>query len=388
MAFNTHIPYIKYISGSNQDLFVYNFKLFIDQDITVDTIIGGVRKRLLLNHEYSVTIDGDKGGYIHLATPLVIGSTIVLRRELDLNRYVEYQTSGDMLATTLNTDQDYQTYLIQDQEAKSNEYLKLPDKVPGFNGKFPEPGAGEFICWNDAGTNLDTKKLDKGPKGDVGPAGPIGNTGATGAQGPTGSTGIQGPEGHRGYVGPKGDTGAKGDRGDQGLKGDDGTGVDVKGVDTYANILLKNGSLGNMWITADTGTDNQGNHYGLGYGFISDGTTGPTQWSNAGAIRGPKGDIGPEGPQGPKGGIGNTGQQGIQGPVGPIGNTGIQGVVGPTGPTGLKGDTGPKGVDAPDHAVLSIPLSTERRVNQIVSISEAEYDALAVKEVDKLYMIM
>jgi len=65
MAFNTHIPYIKYISGSNQDLFVYNFKLFIDQDITVDTIIGGVRKRLLLNHEYSVTIDGDKGGYIH-----------------------------------------------------------------------------------------------------------------------------------------------------------------------------------------------------------------------------------------------------------------------------------------------------------------------------------
>ena len=143
-----------------------------------------------------------------------------------------------------------------------------------------------------------------------------------------------------------------------------------------------------MWITNDTGTDNQGNHYGLGYGFISDGTTGPTQWSNAGAIRGPKGDIGPEGPQGPNGGIGNTGGQGIQGPVGPIGNTGIQGVQGPTGPTGNKGDTGPKGVDAPDHSVLSIPLSTERRVNQIVSITEADYDALAVKEIDKLYMIM
>jgi len=388
MAFNTNVPYVRFVSGSSQDIFAYNFKLFAAQDIVVVTDIGGTKTPLLLGADYAVVIDGDRGGYVHLATPLVIGSIITLRRELDLSRYVEYQTSGDMLASTLNTDQDYQTYLIQDQAAKVNEYLSLPDKVPGFNGKFPEPGAGEFICWNDAGTELATKKLDKGPKGDIGLVGPIGHTGATGAQGPKGDTGIQGNTGTKGDEGPIGHDGVKGDRGDQGLKGDDGTGVDVKGVDTYANILLKNGSLGNMWITNDTGTDNQGNHYGLGYGFVSDGTTGPTQWGNAGAIRGPKGDIGPEGPTGTKGNIGNTGIQGNQGPIGPIGPQGIQGVVGPTGDTGLKGDTGPKGVDAPDHAVLSIPLTTERRVNQIVSISEAEYDALATKEVDKLYMIM
>lgn len=77
--------------------------------------------------------------------------------------------------------------------------------------------------------------------------------------------------------------------------------------------------------------------------------------AGAGAIKGDKGDPGPQGPkgdkgdpgpQGPKGDIGDTGPQGdigLQGPKGDAGPTGPKGDPGDPGPTGPKGDTGPQG---------------------------------------------
>lgn len=62
--------------------------------------------------------------------------------------------------------------------------------------------------------------------------------------------------------------------------------------------------------------------------------------------QGPKGDTGPAGPQGPKGDTGDVGPKGDIGPQGPKGDTGPTGPKGNTGdpgPTGPKGDTGPQG---------------------------------------------
>ena len=67
---------------------------------------------------------------------------------------------------------------------------------------------------------------------------------------------------------------------------------------------------------------------------------------NIGAVKGPKGDIGPQGPeglQGPVGPKGEKGDVGVEGPVGPKGEKGDQGLVGATGPKGDIGPQGPKG---------------------------------------------
>ena len=76
-------------------------------------------------------------------------------------------------------------------------------------------------------------------------------------------------------------------------------------------------------------------------------------------IKGPKGDVGPQGEKGPmgvqgpkgdKGDIGPKGDKGIQGevgPRGPIGPRGDQGPVGPVGPIGLTGPRGEKGEQGP-----------------------------------------
>jgi len=70
--------------------------------------------------------------------------------------------------------------------------------------------------------------------------------------------------------------------------------------------------------------------------------------------------IGPTGP---------AGAQGIVGPTGPAGPAGLDSTVpGPTGPAGVQGPTGPAAV--------------------WVQMTQAEYDALAVKDPNTLYVIV
>ena len=100
-----------------------------------------------------------------------------------------------------------------------------------------------------------------------------------------GADGVKGADGVAGSTGPKGDPGK------------DGTGVSIKGQkDDEAAIKLVTGSkAGDMWIAKDTG-----------HGWVSDGAT-PTVWTDAGAIKGPKGDDGAKGDKGDDGAKGADG---------------------------------------------------------------------------------
>jgi len=137
-------------------------------------------------------------------------------------------------------------------------------------------------------TDTDSGKLislgiPKGPKGDTGEQGPQGEKGNTGEQGPQG---IQGPKGEIGPQGPQGEKGDTGEQGPQGIPGNDG----AKGV-TFIPSVAEDGTL---------------------------------SWSNGGDlnnpiavnIKGPKGEIGPQGPQGEKGDTGPRGPQGEKGDTG------------------------------------------------------------------------
>ena len=76
----------------------------------------------------------------------------------------------------------------------------------------------------------------------------------------------------------------------RGAAGETGSGIVIKGSDTYANITgLSAPAAGDMWIlSADAGGD--GNE---GDGLVSNGTPGAANWTNVGPIKGPKGDAGP-----------------------------------------------------------------------------------------------
>lgn len=66
-----------------------------------------------------------------------------------------------------------------------------------------------------------------------------------------------------------------------------------------------------------------------------------------GNIKGPQGNVGPQGPKGEQGQIGPTGPAGPKGDPGQTGPTGPQGKTGPAGPKGDPGQTGPQGPAGP-----------------------------------------
>jgi len=98
---------------------------------------------------------------------------------------------------------------------------------------------------------------------------------------------------------------------------------------------------------------------------------------------GPQGPTGPAGPPGPPGPAGPQGLTGLQGPIGPVGNTGPQGATGPTGATGAPGPTGATGSTGQTG-----PAGPQGLPGQWQQITQAAYDALAVKDPNTLYVIV
>ena len=189
----------------------------------------------------------------------------------------------------------------------------------------------------------------KGPKGDTGNIGPQGLQGPKGEKGDTGPQGekgdkgdaftyadftaeqlasLKGEKGDIGPQGPKGDTGKTGPQGEQGPAGQDGTSYTIKGLYPTLSALQvahPTGSAGDAWFvgTADSN---------VVYQWDVD----KASWVNVGALKGPKGDTGPQGPKGDTGATGPKGDTGDVGPKGPKGDT---------GPQGPKGDIGSAGAD-------------------------------------------
>jgi len=114
------------------------------------------------------------------------------------------------------------------------------------------------------------------------------------------------------------------------------------------------------------------------------GPTGPV--GPASTVPGPTGSTGLTGPMGPVGPASTIpGPAGSQGPKGDKGDTGatgaastVPGPAGPAGPTGATGATGPAGPTGPAGAAG----------DQWVELTQAEYDALPVKDPDTLYVVV
>ena len=156
MAYNSNTPKQQYTANVGQTIFPFLFKIFFETDIKVylTPLATGVTAQLELTTDYTVTISGDDGGSITLLSGLASGDIVVLQRELSIDRLVDYQTNGDLLAETLNNDQDYQTYLIADGTSKLEDTFGVEPGTPNIDTTLPSPEIDAYIRWNTAGTAL------------------------------------------------------------------------------------------------------------------------------------------------------------------------------------------------------------------------------------------
>jgi hypothetical protein len=153
MAYNTNTPRAEYTASATQTVFPFLFKIFATSDIKVYQTLAGatpddVADILVLTTDYTVTINGDAGGEVTLNTGAAVNDKITLARNLSITRATEYQQNGDLLASTLNADQEYQTYLIADNESNDNRYIKIPDSVQNVSTSLPAPASDAYIKWN------------------------------------------------------------------------------------------------------------------------------------------------------------------------------------------------------------------------------------------------
>jgi len=116
VSFNSSNPRSECVATAGQTVFSFLFKIYATTDIKVYITAVGESTPVLQTEttDYTVVIDGDAGGTVTLVSGAAEDETITLIRRLPVTRSVEYQTSGDLLAATLNGDQEYQTYLIAD----------------------------------------------------------------------------------------------------------------------------------------------------------------------------------------------------------------------------------------------------------------------------------
>lgn len=158
-SFNTAQGRAEYIASASQTDFAFRFKIFTNADVKVYLTPSGqdpddVTDLLTLTVDYTVTIDGDNGGTMTLLTGANAGDAVTIVRSLEIKRDTEYQQNGDLTAEALNNDQDYQSYLIADAEAKKNRSLTLPESAQGANNIIPAPAANHYLKWDANAENF------------------------------------------------------------------------------------------------------------------------------------------------------------------------------------------------------------------------------------------
>lgn len=160
MAFNTNSPRLEFTATSGQTEFDFNFKIFNTSDIIAyQTPAGEVPSDtediLVETTDYTVSIDGDDGGTVTLVSGATLNDKITLIRRLPCTRDIDYQQNGDLFAETVDLDQDYQTYLIQQHESLKGRFVQLPNSVQGVDTSLPAPEASTYIRWNSAADGLE-----------------------------------------------------------------------------------------------------------------------------------------------------------------------------------------------------------------------------------------
>ena len=159
MSFNSNPSRVEYVVNTKTTTFTFNFKIFEPENLVVYKIPSGTlpddeTNKLLLNVDYTVSINGDLGGFITLLNTTTIHDIIIIQRTLSIDRVTDFVNNGGIYSDVLNNDQDYQTYLISDNEIENARHLKLPVTAVGVSSTIPTPTNAAILRWADDGKSI------------------------------------------------------------------------------------------------------------------------------------------------------------------------------------------------------------------------------------------
>jgi len=160
MALNTNYGKVSYTITNTSKEYTFNFKIYEESDVRVYVRTQGEipndNADILQTNEYTVTIDGDNGGLIVLNDVPPLNGNIVMLRDLPLDREFNYTPNGGIYSHALNEDQDYQTYLVQDQRVFRHSSLSFAKSAWGgdFDPKVDEVVPNGYLKINADGSGI------------------------------------------------------------------------------------------------------------------------------------------------------------------------------------------------------------------------------------------
>lgn len=160
MAFNTNSGKQQFTATAGQTVFNFNFAIFADTDIRVYLTPAGNTANdaldiLTLSINYNVSINGTLGGTVTLLSGATINDIITIVRALPVTRTTDYVTNGDLFADTLDSDQDYQTYLVVDGYVQLQRAIIVPESLSSVSLSIPAPVSNAYLRWNSLANALE-----------------------------------------------------------------------------------------------------------------------------------------------------------------------------------------------------------------------------------------
>jgi len=119
MTIGSGVPYNLHTGNGVTTTFAYGFTVLAAADLVAT--VNGAPASVVVNN-----VGVPAGGTVDFSVAPANGAEIILKRVLTLQRLVEYQTNGDLLATTINADLDRLLMLIQGVSADAARSLRAP----------------------------------------------------------------------------------------------------------------------------------------------------------------------------------------------------------------------------------------------------------------------
>ncbi len=154
-------PRRQYTATASQTVFDFPIPFFAEGDLSVWLTPTGqtaddTADLLTITTEYTVTgANTQDGGQITLVTPATAGDIITIERVVDIARLSDFQNSGDLLAETLNKEQDTEIFISQQLRQDINRSLRLPSSGTITDGSLPAAEALKFLRVNAAGDGFE-----------------------------------------------------------------------------------------------------------------------------------------------------------------------------------------------------------------------------------------
>ena len=163
-----------YVGNGAVDTYAYSFRVLLQTDLVVTVVDSlGVETTLVLATDYTVTGVGEaSGGNIVLVDAsqvwldgdgdLLTGYSLTVRRVVELTQGTDIRNQGDFFPETHEDQFDRDVMIAQQQQDEIDRAVKLPVTSTLSGIEMPEPGADEFLKFNNAGTALVTVSLNAG----------------------------------------------------------------------------------------------------------------------------------------------------------------------------------------------------------------------------------